>query len=122
VTLEELERVRDAARVVTSVDKPVGEEGEATLGELLPGEETPPEEQVNLTLREDAVRRAVEGLPTPEREVVKLRYGINGDEPTTLEEVSRRLDLTAHRIRELEAKALDRLGRMREVEALRKAA
>jgi RNA polymerase primary sigma factor len=61
-------------------------------------------------------------LPEPERNVVKLRYGINGDRPTPLRETSQRLGIPIREVRELEARALDRLSAMREVEALREAA
>jgi RNA polymerase primary sigma factor len=115
--LSEIDRIRDAARTVTSVDKPVGDDDGATLGELLPSDEASVGEEVEITLREEAVRRAISELPEREREVVKLRYGINGDdaEPTAIEETGRRLELSANQVRRLETKALDRLATMREL-------
>ncbi len=120
--LAELDRIRDAARTITSVDKPVGEDEDTSLGDLLPSEGAEVEEEVDITLREEALRRAVAELPEPEREVVKLRYGINGDDPTPIEETGRRLELSANQVRRLESKALDRLATMRELAGMPDAA
>jgi RNA polymerase primary sigma factor len=119
---EELARIRDAARTVTSLERPVGEEGGMELGELFASEERGPEEEVTLTLEEETLRRAIARLPEPERDVVRLRYGINGDDSTTIREVSRRLGIPGKQVQELEASALRRLASEREVEALRDAA
>src|SRR5205809_6178150 len=67
--------VRAAARAVTSLDKPVGSEGESTYGDLFAREDTEPIEEVHVSLAENVVRRAVDTLPDREREVVELRYG-----------------------------------------------
>src|SRR5205814_7583145 len=77
--LKAVRETRDAARVVTSLDRPVGEEEDTTLGTLLPSGQLEPDEEVEIALREDALHRALDRLPEREREVVKLRYGINGD-------------------------------------------
>jgi RNA polymerase primary sigma factor len=119
---EDVREAREAARVVTSLERPVGEEEETSLGALLPSEERGPEEEVDISLREDALRRALDRLPEREREVVKLRYGINGDEPTPLTETSRRLGLSQDAVRRIERKALTELAESRELEALRPAA
>ena len=118
----EIERIREAARAVTSLDRPVGEEGETGLGELLPSDQPSPEDEVTLTLEEETLREAIERLPEPERNVVRLRYGINGDEATTIRDASRRLGIPGREVRELEARALERLASEREIEALREAA
>jgi RNA polymerase primary sigma factor len=120
--VEEVHEAREAARVVTSIDRPVGEEEETSFGSLLPSGQRGPEEEVDISLREDALRRAVEQLPEPEREVVKLRYGINGDEPTPISEAGRRLGISQDAVRRLERKALSELAESRELEALRPAA
>jgi RNA polymerase primary sigma factor len=119
---EEVLAIRDAPRTVTSLDRPVGEEGETALGELLPAGGPAPEEEVEVRLGEDALRRALEQLPDTERAVVRLRYGINGDRQTPLAEVGRRLELSPTRVQELERTALERLARNQEVAALREAA
>jgi RNA polymerase primary sigma factor len=117
--LKQVREVREAARAVTSLDRPIGEEGSGTYGELVSGESASPEEEVTVGLGEDTLRRAVAQLPDKEREVVKLRYGLNGNpDPVSLEEIGRRLGLTRERVRQIEARALERLAVQREIEAL----
>jgi len=118
----EVRATRDIARVVTSLDRPVGEEEETTLGALLASDETPPHEEVELAARDDALRRALDRLPEPERNVVMLRYGIGDDEPTPLREAGRRLGISSDAVRKLERKALAELASSGELEALRPAA
>jgi RNA polymerase primary sigma factor len=120
--LEQVEEVREAARTVTSLDRPVGEEGETALGDLLESGEPDIEEEVSVNLAEETLRRTIEELPEPERNVIRLRYGINGDDPQPLRETGRRLGLSAERVRQLESKALKLLATRRELEALREAA
>jgi RNA polymerase primary sigma factor len=120
--VREVRETREAARVVTSLDRPVGEEEDASLGSLLPSDERGPEEEVEIALRGDALRRALERLPEREREVVKLRYGINGDDPTPLTETGRRLGISQDAVRRIERRALSELAESRELEALRSAA
>jgi len=122
VSIEDLHALRDAARAVTSLDRPLGEGDEAAFGDLLPSEGPEPDELVHVSLRRDALRRALSELPEREREAVSLRYGLAGTDPTPLRETGRRLGITPERVRQIESKALGRLGRMRELEALRQAA
>jgi RNA polymerase primary sigma factor len=120
--LKQVREVQQAARAVTSLDRPVGEEGTGSFGELVPDEEAGPEETLHVSLEEDTLRRALESLPEREQEVLKLRYGLNGDaEPKSLEEIGRQLGLTRERVRQVEAAALSRLAVNREIEALRAA-
>ena len=122
LAVQEVREARATARVVTSLDRPVGEEEDTSLGSLIPSAGRSPEEEVDISLREDVLRRAVEQLPQPEREVVKLRYGINGDEPTPISEAGRRLGISQDAVRRLERKALNELAESRELEGLRPAA
>jgi RNA polymerase primary sigma factor len=120
--LEHVEDVREAARAVTSLDRPVGEDGDTAFGDLLPSEGPGPEEEVHVSLRHETVRRAIDGLPERQREVVKLRFGIEGDGPTPLREAGRRLGMSPERVRQVENEALARLAATGELEALREAA
>jgi RNA polymerase primary sigma factor len=122
LTMEELHSLRDAARAVTSLDRPLGEEDDAAFGDLLPSEGPSPEDEVHVSLRTEALRSALGELPERERKVVELRYGIAGSEPTPLREIGRQLGITPERVRQIESRALGRLGRMRELAALREAA
>jgi RNA polymerase primary sigma factor len=122
IKVADIEELRDAARAVTSLDRPIGEEGEAAFGDLLPSDAPEPEEEVDISLRSEALMRALDQLPDREREVVKLRFGVNGGEPTPLRETGRRMGLSPERVRQLEGKALKRLAATREMEGLRDAA
>jgi len=122
VELREVHATRQIARVVTSLDRPVGEEEETTLGALLPSDATAPDEEVELAARDDALHRALQRLPEAERNVVKLRFGIDGDDPTPLREAGRRLGMSSDAVRKLEHKALAELAESGELDALRPAA
>jgi RNA polymerase primary sigma factor len=119
--LKQVREVREAARAVTSLDRPIAD-SETSLGELMAGDEAGPEEEVTVSLDMEVLRRAVSELPERERDVVKLRYGLNGDVvPVSLEEIGRRMGITRERVRQIEAAALERLAVQREIEALRAA-
>jgi RNA polymerase primary sigma factor len=120
--LEQVEEVREAARAVTSLDRPVGEEGETALGDLLESGAPAPDEEVQVSLAEETLHRTIESLPEQERNVIRLRYGMGGQDPKPLRETGRQLGLSAERVRQLESKALKRLATARELEALREVA
>jgi RNA polymerase primary sigma factor len=123
--LKQVRDVRQAARAVTSLDKPIGaeSEGSGSFGELVAADQETPEEEVTYSLQEQALRRAVAELPEREREIVKLRYGLNGDcDPKSLEAIGRELGLTRERVRQIEAAALERLAVNRELDAVSDAA
>jgi RNA polymerase primary sigma factor len=122
LSLKQVREVRGAARAVASLDKPVGEDDGSTFGELLSAADAAPEEEVTMSLTEETLRRAVADLPERERDVIQLRYGVDGDDPQSLEEIGRHLGLTRERVRQIEAQALERLAVNREIEALREAA
>jgi RNA polymerase primary sigma factor len=122
VTIRELEETREFTRTVTSLERPVGSEGDTELGALLPSNEPEPVEEVEIVFRHDAVHRALESLSDQEQRVIRLRYGINGDDPTPLREAGRQLGLSPERVRRIEHKALERLATSREVAGLSEAA
>ena len=120
--LKQVRDVENAARAVTSLDRPVGSESDTSLGELVSGNEAPPEEELEVSLRQEALRRAVAELPDREQHVLKLRFGLNGDpSPQSLEQIGKTLGLTRERVRQIETEALKRLAVSRELEAVRAA-
>ena len=120
--LDQVEEVRDAARTVTSLDRPVGEEGDTAFGDLLEGGAPPVDQEVEVSLSEQLLRQTIEELPDTERDVIRLRFGLSGEEPQPLRETGRRLGLSAERVRQIESRALKRLAMRRELEALREVA
>jgi RNA polymerase primary sigma factor len=120
--LKQVLEVRDAARAVTSLDRPLTSESDTALGDVVGVGTTELEEEVHVSLTEETLRKAVAELPDREQAVIKLRYGLDGDEdPKSLEEIGRRLGLTRERVRQIEAQALQRLAVKREIDALRAA-
>src|SRR5579884_4063390 len=123
LSLKHVREVRAAARAVASLDKPIGDDDSAQFGELFAAEGPRPDEEVEVELTEQALRRAIDDLPEREQAIVKLRYGLNGDpEPKSLEEIGRIMGITRERVRQLEAEALRRLAEWREFEGLRHSA
>ena len=116
--LQQAIEVRAAARASTSLDQPVGEAEDAVFGDFVAGEGPLPEEQVELSLRSQALKEALEALTERERQVVVLRYGLTDSEPKTLEEIGRRLGLTRERVRQIELDSLKRLASLRELESV----
>ena len=121
--LRQVEELQDVARKVTSLERPLGDDGETELGALLPGREPSPEEEVEVVLRERMVREVVHSLPERERTVIQLRFGLEGDrEPVSVREAARRLDMRPSDVQRLERRALEDLALRREMAALREAA
>jgi RNA polymerase primary sigma factor len=116
--LQQALEVRAAARASTSLDQPVGEAEDAVFGDFVAGDGPLPEEQVELSLRSQALKEALEALTERERQVVVLRYGLTDAEPKTLEEIGRRLGLTRERVRQIELDSLKRLASLRELESV----
>jgi RNA polymerase primary sigma factor len=121
IKIAELRELREAPRAVASLDKPLGDEGDTTLGDVVAGEDSRIEEEVHVRLDEENLRRIVARLPERERTIIELRYGINGEGPLTLQEIGNRIGITREGVRKIEAHALARLAEMREIEALREA-
>jgi len=118
ITVQQVLEVRAAARTSASLDAPVGEAEDAVLGDFVAGDEPLPEETVELNLRSQALRLALCELPTRERDVLVMRYGLDGGEPRTLEEIGRTLGLTRERVRQIELESLRRLAGLRQVQAI----
>ena len=116
--LQQAVEVRAAARASTSLDQPVGETEDAVFGDFVAGDGPLPEEEVEVSLRSQALKEALDTLGERERQVVTLRYGLTDSEPKTLEEIGRRLGLTRERVRQIEIDSLKRLSTLREMESI----
>ena len=110
LSLAQVREVRQAARAVTSTDAPIGSDGDTSLGELFAAGGPTTEDEVEATIREDAVRRAVAKLPERQRDVILLRFGVDGGHPHSLEQIGKQLGITRERVRQIETAALLRLS------------
>jgi RNA polymerase primary sigma factor len=120
--LKQVREVRAAARAVTSLDRPVGEDDSASFGDLFASPDASPAEQVEVELTEQALHAAVAQLPEREQLILTLRFGLSGtDEPKSLEEIGRILGVTRERVRQLESEALRRLAERREIAGMKAA-
>ena len=108
--LNQVREVREAARAVASTDAPIGSDGDTSFGELFAAGGPTTEDEVDATIRGDAVRRAVAKLPERQRDVISLRFGLVGEGPTSLEQIGKQLGITRERVRQIEADALRRLA------------
>jgi len=123
LALEEVLELAKAARVTTSLDRPVGDESETPLWALVAAETADVGDEVVISLERDAVRRTIAELPEPERTVLRLHYGLDGqNEPQTYAAIARQLGLTPERVRAIEERALQELALHRELAALDEAA
>jgi RNA polymerase primary sigma factor len=120
--LKQMHDVRNVARTVASLDMPIGDDQQTPFGELLTSDQAETSEEVEVSLREEALRDALDGLPEAERTVLQLRYGLSGEHrPQTIEQVVERLGVSRNRVRKLEAQGLSRLAEKREIAALTEA-
>ena len=97
-------------RVVASLDHPLTGEAPTSMGDLLAADETPVEEEVAAKLQEEGLSTALARLPEPERAVVHLRFGLDGDRPATVSATARALGVGERRVKRIEASALHLLA------------
>jgi RNA polymerase primary sigma factor len=117
-----LRSLQGVARVVASLDQPTGGDTGSPLGDLVAADDNEFEEDVERRLVLDRVRVAVEGLDELERDVVRLRFGLDGGSPASLQATATRLGIGVRRARQAETKALQHLADLPEVEAAHEAA
>jgi RNA polymerase primary sigma factor len=122
LSMRQLGNLREAARVVDSLDRPLGGEDGVALGLLVADGDPDPYEEVEARLAAVTVRTAVGDLPTRERELIELRYGLVDDDLVSMEEARRRLGMAQSEAARLERQALQRLAREPRILALHEAA
>jgi RNA polymerase primary sigma factor len=118
ITVDQLEELRAAERIPVSLESRVGADGDTELGALLPQEGPTPFDELEVELAETSIRKALERLDVRGRQVIELRFGLDGSEPLPLREVAKRMGLSAEGVRKLERRALRTLAEERELQAL----
>lgn len=105
--VEEIQRI---AQEPVSLETPIGEEEDSQLGDFIEDKDLPsPEEAAASQILREQLDEMLGDLTDREKEVIRLRFGIEDGHPHTLEEVGRRFGVTRERIRQIEAKALRKL-------------
>jgi len=123
LTLDEVEHIRRSAQTPVSLEKPVGDEEESEFGHFLTDESAQlPEEAAEVTMRKEALRAILGTLSQRERRVLELRYGLDGEQPKTLDEVGRTFNVTRERIRQIENQCLKKLRALADAAKLREVA
>jgi RNA polymerase primary sigma factor len=120
MTTTEVREIRRMAKLPVSLEKPIGEQENATLGDLVEDElAESPFEVAAVSLRCTEIEHALSALPERERQVIELRFGLHGGQPQTLEEVGRAIGVTRERIRQIENNTLKILASLPEAQGLK---
>jgi len=117
---DEVERLLLAAGDDVSLSTAVGDDGSLELGDTLEQDSVPSAEvEMIRTSFERRIQDMVGSLDEKEREVIRMRFGLDGDEPKTLQEIGETMGLSRERIRQIESRAKEKLRRSREAHGLR---
>jgi RNA polymerase primary sigma factor len=120
MSVDEVREILRMAQLPVSLEKPIGEEEDSSLGDFVPDDQAEsPFDTASLSLRREDIELALGSLPERDRKVIELRYGLLGEAPCTLEEVGRAFGVTRERIRQIENNTLKRLETLPEAQALR---
>lgn len=112
LSLDKIKEIREYARDTVSIDTPIGDEGDSTLGDFISDNESlTPEEKFAQTALREQLNKIISTLKPKEQEVILLRYGLKDGQPKTLEEIGDIFGVTRERIRQIESKALTKLRR-----------
>lgn len=115
-----VKQVKNVAREPISLETPIGEEEDSSLGDFIEDKEVEnPASQTAYTLLQEQLREVLSTLPPREQEVLKMRFGLDDGYSLTLEEVGLYFNVTRERIRQIEAKALRRLRHPRRASSLK---
>jgi RNA polymerase primary sigma factor len=118
LTLEQVIEAQEAEKAVTSLDKPVSEDGETELGDLLPDKQPGTEAKTLESIDKKELYNAVTNLPERHRDVIEMRFGLDGNPPATLDQIGKWMILTPERVRQIEEEALKMLSRTKEIQYL----
>ena len=118
--VEKIHHIQKISQEVVSLESPVGEEEDSTLSEFIEDEKTlSPDQSVSRELLKDQIKSVLNDLTEREQKILELRFGLSDDVTHTLEEVGKVFGVTRERIRQIEAKALEKIRAHSESEKLR---
>ena len=109
MTIEKLRFIAKSAQLPISLETPIGKEEDSRLGDFIESDGEMPEDQVAKNLLREDLEKVLESLSPREKDVLKLRYGLDDGRMKTLEEIGQIFNVTRERIRQIEAKALRKL-------------
>ncbi|PID83014.1 MAG: RNA polymerase sigma factor RpoD [Clostridiales bacterium] len=110
IPVDKVRSILKIAQEPVSLETPIGEEEDSTLGDFIKDNDAlAPEDAAATTMLKEQLLEALDTLSPREQKVLKLRFGLEDGRSRTLEEVGKRFDVTRERIRQIEAKALRRL-------------
>lgn len=121
ISPEKVRYIQKISQEVISLEKPIGDDSEdSTLSDLIPDEEADsPHEKANRTLLKEQIKEVLTDLTDREQKILSMRFGLKDNITHTLEEVGKVFGVTRERIRQIEAKALEKIRKHKEVEKLR---
>ena len=109
MTIEKLRFIAKSAQLPISLETPIGKEEDSRLGDFIESDGETPEDRVAKNLLREDLESVLDTLSPRERDVLKLRYGLDDGRMKTLEEIGQIFNVTRERIRQIEAKALRKL-------------
>ncbi len=109
MTIEKLRFIAKSAQLPISLETPIGKEEDSRLGDFIESDGETPEDQVSKSLLREDLKGVLDTLSPRERDVLRLRYGLDDGRMKTLEEIGQIFNVTRERIRQIEAKALRKL-------------
>lgn len=110
VEVDKVQAVLDIAQVSSSLDTPIDDEGETSMGDLIPDTKSSTiEENLELEANHQIIESVLSTLSNREADIIRMRFGIDQDKPMTLEEVGQHYGLSRERIRQVEMKAMRKL-------------
>ncbi|MBF0510886.1 MAG: sigma-70 family RNA polymerase sigma factor [Candidatus Omnitrophica bacterium] len=113
VTMEKVRELEGAVTKMSSIDAPVGEDGEGQMKDMLEDENmSAPDETVATFLNKERAQAILEGLDERERKIIEMRFGLKEGQTHTLAQIARKLGLSRERVRQIEALTMDKMKNM----------
>jgi RNA polymerase primary sigma factor len=110
ISIDRIKKIENVSSYTSSLERPIGDEDEDTLCDFIEDTSSPsPTKETFRMFLKEQLSRALGQLDEREREILKLRYGLDDDHPRTLKDVSLKFNITRERVRQIEIKAIEKL-------------